>query len=89
MRAAAAPVVRPGGRWTVPRIIIKEKPNWVAAYNKYMGGVNISDRKIYHVSDERPSRRYWKKIFFKLLNRYELYRRNTDAGQRERITTSC
>ena len=33
--------------------ILKQKPKCVAAYNKYMGGVDISDRKIYHVSAER------------------------------------
>ena len=63
-----------------------QKPKCVAAYNKYMGGVDVSNRKIYHVSAERPSKRYWKKIFFDLLdmallNSYELYQSNTDAGQ--------
>ena len=62
----------------------KLKPNCIAMYNKYMGDVDLSDRKIYHVSAERPSKRYWKKIFFNLmdmalLNSYELYRTNTDA----------
>ena len=66
--------------------IIKRKPRCIAAYNRYMGGVDISDRKIYHVSAERPSKRYWKKIFFNLLdmallNAYELYRLNTDAAE--------
>ena len=56
----------------------------VVAYNKYMGGVDLSDRKIYHVSAERPSKRYWKKIFFNLvdmalLNSYILYEANTYA----------
>ena len=67
--------------------VIKRKPKCIAAYNKYMGGVDISDRKVYHVSAERPSKRYWKKIFFNLidialLNAFELYRSNTDVGQR-------
>ena len=67
--------------------VIKLKPKCIAAYNKYMGGVDISDRKVYHVSAERPSKRYWKKIFFNLidvalLNAFELYRSNTDVGQR-------
>ena len=58
----------------------------IAAYNKYMGGVDLSDRKIYHVSAERPSKRYWKKIFFNLLdmalfNSLELYHTNTDVAQ--------
>ena len=66
--------------------IIKRKPRCIVAYNRYMGGVDISDRKIYHVSTERPSKRYWKKIFFNLLdmallNAYELYRLNTDAAE--------
>ena len=66
--------------------LMKRQPNCIIDYNKYMGGVDLSDRKIYHVSAERPTRRYWKKIFFNLLdmallNSYELYRANTDAGQ--------
>ena len=64
----------------------KQKPKCIAAYNKYMGGVDLSDRKIYHVSAERPSKRYWKKIFFNLLdmallNSFELYYANTDVVQ--------
>ena len=63
--------------------IVKRKPLCIAAYNRYMGGVDLSDRKVYHVAAERSSRRYWKKIFFNimdlsLLNAYELYRSNTD-----------
>ena len=66
--------------------LLKRKLNCIIDYNKYMGGVDLSDRKIYHVSAERPTRRYWKKIFFNLLdmallNSYELYRANTDAAQ--------
>ena len=65
---------------------LKLKPKSVVAYYKYMGGVDLSDRKIYHVSAERPSKRFWKKIFFNLvdmalLNSYILYEANTDAGQ--------
>ena len=52
----------------------------------YMGGVDLSNRKIYHLSAERPTRRYWKKVFFNildmaLLNTYELYRAKTNAAQ--------
>ena len=66
--------------------LMKRKPNCIIDYNEYMGGVDLSDRKIYHVSAERPTRRYWKKIFFNLLdmallNSYELYRANTDAAR--------
>jgi len=67
---------------------VKQKPKVIAAYNKFMGGVDLSDRKIYHVSAERPSKRYWKKIFFNLmdmalLNSYELYKVNTDDKERK------
>ena len=65
---------------------LKLKTKSVVAYNKYMGGVDLSDRKIYHVSAERPSKLFWNKIFFNLvdmalLNSYILYQANTDAGQ--------
>ena len=68
--------------------VLKQKPKCVAAYNKFMGGVDLSDRMIYHLSAERPSKRYWKKIFFNfldmaLLNSYVLYCSNTDAAQRK------
>ncbi|KAI0218363.1 hypothetical protein LSAT2_029928 [Lamellibrachia satsuma] len=66
----------------------KRKPKCVVDYNRYMVGVDLSDRKIYHVSAERPSRRYWKKIFFNLmdmalLNSFELYYSNTDGRRRK------
>ena len=35
----------------------KLKPNCIAMYNKYMGGgIDLSDRKICHVSAERHSK---------------------------------
>ena len=37
--------------------INKQKPKCIAAY-KYMGEVDLRDRKIYHVSAEHPSKRY-------------------------------
>ena len=65
--------------------LMKHKPNCIIDY-KYMGEVDLSDRKIYHVSVERPTRSYWKKIFFNhfdmaLLNSYELYNANTDVAR--------
>ena len=33
--------------------VMKQKPKCIAAYNKYMGGVDIRDRKLYHVLAER------------------------------------
>ena len=44
--------------------VMKQKPKSIAAYNKYMGGVDIRDRKLNHVLAERPSKRNWKKILF-------------------------
>ena len=66
--------------------LMKRKSNSIIDYNKYMVGVDLSDRKIYHVSADWPTRRYWKKIFFNLLNMsllnsHELYRANTDAAR--------
>ncbi len=52
-----------------------------------MDGVDLSDCKIYHVSAEHPSKRFWKKIFVNLVdlalqNSYILYLKQdkTDAG---------
>ena len=64
---------------------LKQKPKCLAADNQYMGGVDISARKIYHVSHERPTKRYWKKVFFNvldiaLLSSYKLYKGNTGGG---------
>ena len=55
------------------------KPSMVFDYNTYMGGIDLSDKIICHYAAERPTRRYWKKIFFNLvdiclLNSYTLYR---------------
>ena len=47
--------------------VVKQKPKCVSSYNKYVGGMDISDRKIYHVYAERPSKRYWK-VFFNLID---------------------
>ena len=62
--------------------VVKRKPVCIVAY-KYMGGIDISDRNIYHVSAERPSKRYLKKVFLNMLdmavlNSYELYKANTE-----------
>lgn len=60
------------------------KPAMVLTYNAGMGGVDLSDRKIYQIASERPVLRYWIKIFRNLLdmalrNSYELYRASTNA----------
>ncbi|GFO36440.1 PiggyBac transposase uribo2 [Plakobranchus ocellatus] len=46
----------------------KTKPVLIFYYNKYMGGVDLSDKKIYHYAAERSTRRYWKKIFHNLID---------------------
>ncbi|GFN98692.1 PiggyBac transposable element-derived protein 4 [Plakobranchus ocellatus] len=46
----------------------KKKPSAIFDYNMYMGGVDISDKKICHYASERSTRRYWKKIFQNLLD---------------------
>lgn len=63
------------------------KPEPVMDYNKYMGGVDMSDKKIYHFAAERSTRRYWKKIFFNfvdmsLLNSYILYITHNQATKK-------
>lgn len=64
------------GREAVKPVIVKE-------YNVAMGGVDLSDKNIYHISCNRSTRRYWKKIFFNILdmtvqNAYIIYSKNTD-----------
>lgn len=57
----------------------KLKPHLVRnIYNPGMGGVDMSDRKIYQIAAERPTHRYWVKIFrnimdMSLRNAYEIY----------------
>lgn len=55
------------------------KPAMVVMYNKNMGGVDMSDKKIYQIAAERPTTRYWVKIFRNIIdmstrNSYELYK---------------
>ncbi|GFS08733.1 PiggyBac transposable element-derived protein 4 [Elysia marginata] len=47
---------------------IKKKPTCIYQYNSYMGRVDVSDKQICHHAAERPTRRYWKKIFQNLLD---------------------
>ena len=44
------------------------KPEVVVHYNSTMGGIDLSDKVIYHYSAERSCRRYWRKIFFNFLD---------------------
>ena len=66
------PVVSARGRPT-------EKPKVVDYYNKYMGGVDMSDMMLYTYVDERKSLKMWKKVFINitgrmLLNAYIVYK---------------
>ena len=58
------------------------KPSCITSYNKGMGGVDLMDKKVCHYAAERPTHRYWVKIFrnlmdIALLNSYELYKIHT------------
>ena len=46
----------------------KNKPYAIYDYNTFMGGVDLSDKQIYHYAAERSTRRYWKKIFHNLID---------------------
>lgn len=44
------------------------KPVLIHKYNLFMGGVDMKDKSIYHTTTARSSPRYWKKIFYNLLD---------------------
>ncbi|XP_067120118.1 piggyBac transposable element-derived protein 4-like [Centruroides vittatus] len=46
----------------VRRGVAKSKPQIVNSYNKFMGGVDVSDMMMYAYLDERRTVKYWKKI---------------------------
>ena len=48
-------------------LVLTNSSRSTSPYNKYMGGVDLGDRKIYHVSTEHPSKRYWKKLYYTFL----------------------
>lgn len=59
------------------------KPKVIGEYNLNMGGVDLKDKSIYHLTCTRATRRYWRKLFdnfldMSLLNCYILYKSNTD-----------
>lgn len=59
------------------------KPIVIHKYNMSMGGVDNSDKSIYHLPCSRATKRYWKKIFTNFLDialhkAYLLYSRNTE-----------
>lgn len=65
------------------------KPILIHKYNQFMGGIDVSDKSIYHNSCNRQTTKYWKKMFFNLIdialyNAYVLYRSNTDKPMARR-----
>lgn len=65
-------------------------PAIVADYNKYMGGIDVSDMIVYAYLDERRTLKYWKKVVFSVfsrmvLNAYILYELNTEGTAMTRL----
>ena len=57
-------------------------PDCIRQYNQYMGGVDLSDMRIYFFQDERRTKRWNVKVFFHLFgqisfNAFIVYRSNT------------
>lgn len=68
----------------------KVKPSMIDDYNKYMGGVDESDKMLYVYLDERRTLKYWKKVVFNIfgrmvLNSYILYVSNTTEKKMTRL----
>ncbi|CAL7933000.1 unnamed protein product [Xylocopa violacea] len=67
-----------------------EKPALVHDYNKYMGGIDVSNMMVYSYLDERRTVKYWKKVVFSIfarvvLNAYILYPHNTEGKVMTRL----
>lgn len=65
------------------------KPAVINQYNKFMGGVDVSDMMLYIYLDERTLK-YWKKVVFSIfarmvLNSYIIYKENTSGRIMSRI----
>lgn len=77
--------VRQRGQGDAP--LTREKPDVVLEYNKYMGGVDLSDMMLYAYLDERRTVKYWKKVTFNILHRmivnaYIIYKQNIPADKK-------
>ncbi|XP_026667264.1 piggyBac transposable element-derived protein 4-like isoform X1 [Ceratina calcarata] len=67
-----------------------QKPALIHDYNKYMGGIDVSDMMIYSYLDERRTVKYWKKVVFSIfarmvLNAYILYQHNREGKLMTRL----
>ena len=73
------------GEYTSKRNRKRVTPGCVHQYNKYMGGVDLSDMRIYCFQDERRTIRWNIKVFFllfgrTLLNSFLVYQRNSSSS---------
>ena len=73
------------GEYTSKRNRKRVTPECVHQYNKYMGGVDLSDMRIYCFQDERRTIRWNIKVFFllfgrTLLNSFIVYQRNSSSS---------
>ncbi|XP_054274637.1 piggyBac transposable element-derived protein 4-like [Macrosteles quadrilineatus] len=69
--------------------LVGRKPLLIHNYNQNMGGVDVSDKCVYALSINRQTSKYWKKIFFNLIdlalfNAYVLYKLNSDKPKSRR-----
>lgn len=62
--------------------LVGMKPLLIHMYNQFMGGVDNSEKSIYHTSCSQSTQKYGKKLFWKftdmaLFNAFVLYKNNT------------
>lgn len=70
--------------------IEKIKPAMIDSYNKFMGGVDGSNKMLYTYLDERRTLKFWKKIVFNIfgkmvLNSYIIYKENSTGKKMSRF----
>ena len=78
------------GEYTSKRNRKRVTPGCVHQYNKYMGGVDLSDMRIYCFQDERRTIRWNIKVSFllfgrTLLNSFLVYQRNSSSSPMEKM----
>ena len=72
---------------TARRTAVQKKPHVVVEYNQHMGGVDLSDMRLYKYLDERRTLKWTKKVVFALfgralVNAYIIYVKNTDHARK-------
>lgn len=70
--------------------IEKIKPAMIDSYNKFMGGVDGSNKMLYTYLDERRTLKFWKKIVFNIFGRmvldsYIIYKENSTDQKMSRF----